>query len=167
MLTELPLTSNGKLDRKALPTPEVAVDALAGEPRTPQQRILADLFADTLGLDRVGVDDGFFNLGGHSLLATRLISRVRSVFQVELPIRAVFEAPTVRQLVEQIASAGRARQALVRMERPETIPLSFAQRRLWFLNRFAEGSQPRTTCASRCACPATSTRTRCCWHSPT
>ncbi|MBG0567780.1 non-ribosomal peptide synthetase [Actinoplanes aureus] len=139
VLPELPLTSNGKLDRRALPAPEIVVDTLAGEPRTVEERILAGLFADMLGLDRVGVDDGFFDLGGHSLLATRLISRVRSVFDVELPIRAVFEAPTVRQLIEEIAGAGRARRALVRMERPEVIPLSFAQRRLWFLNRFAEG----------------------------
>jgi amino acid adenylation domain-containing protein/non-ribosomal peptide synthase protein (TIGR01720 family) len=139
VLPELPLTSNGKLDRRALPAPDVVVDALAGEPRTPEERILAGLFADMLGLDKVGVDDAFFDLGGHSLLATRLISRVRSVFDVELPIRAVFEAPTVRRLLERIAGAGRARRALVRMERPQVIPLTFAQRRLWFLNRFAEG----------------------------
>jgi nonribosomal peptide synthetase DhbF len=99
VLPTLPLTPNGKLDYRALPEPDFT-PIIARDPRTEQEETLARLFADVLGIDRVGIDDSFFDLGGHSLLAARLISRIRSVMGIELPIYILFEAPTVARLDE-------------------------------------------------------------------
>ncbi|SOB85564.1 non-ribosomal peptide synthetase [Streptomyces sp. 1331.2] len=135
VLDTLPLTPNGKLDRNALPAPDFAAGSTGRAPRTPQEEILCALFAEVLGLEAVGIDDGFFELGGHSLLATRLISRVRTTLHAELSIRELFQYPTVRTMAAALDQQGGVRTPLTPMPRTGDIPLSSAQQRLWFINR--------------------------------
>ncbi|MBZ4410591.1 non-ribosomal peptide synthase/polyketide synthase, partial [Myxococcus sp. XM-1-1-1] len=137
----LPLTPSGKVDRKALPAPEAPVvqPGRYVAPRTPVEETLATLFAQVLGVERIGIHDGFFEMGGHSLLATQVVVRVRGALGLELPLRTLFEAPTVAALAERLDARrpGAELPPMVRVDRTKPIPLSFAQQRLWLISQFA------------------------------
>ncbi|WDF35892.1 amino acid adenylation domain-containing protein [Streptomyces sp. T12] len=142
ILDELPLTPNGKLDRAALPAPDLSGLTTATAPRTEAEATLCALFADLLGLASVGIHDEFFALGGHSVLATRLVARIRAELGAVVPLRSVFDAPTVAALAPLLqAPAAERRPALLPARRPDPVPLSSAQARLWFLFRL-EGPSP-------------------------
>ncbi|MGW8652120.1 amino acid adenylation domain-containing protein, partial [Nocardia salmonicida] len=140
VIDEMPLSANGKLDRRALPEPVFEAREFRA-PRTPIEEIVAATFAEVLGLsgDRaVGLDDDFFDLGGNSLIATQVVARLGAALDTRVPVRALFEAPSVSALaakVEVHAGSG-SRRELVAGARPDQIPLSLAQQRMWFLNRF-------------------------------
>jgi amino acid adenylation domain-containing protein len=141
---ELPLTPNGKVDRLALPAPAATADAEYQAPRGWTEELLAGFWSQVLGVERVGAHDDFFELGGHSLLATQVVSRAGRVFGVEVPLRAVFEAPTVAELAARIDALRLAGSSSVppieRAERAGALPLSFAQQRLWLMDRLEPGS---------------------------
>ncbi|HEU0076774.1 MAG TPA: amino acid adenylation domain-containing protein, partial [Longimicrobiaceae bacterium] len=144
VLDALPLTPAGKLDRRALRAP-AAPAGIPASPGTPTEEILAGIWAEVLGVERVGADAGFAALGGHSLQATRIVSRVRQALGTELPLRAVFEEPTVAGLAGRIDGLRRAGAALAappleRASREGPLPLSFAQQRLWLVDRLEPGS---------------------------
>ncbi|MGW5376733.1 amino acid adenylation domain-containing protein, partial [Nocardia sp. NPDC003999] len=137
VLDALPLNVNGKLDRKALPEPEFEIQAFRA-PSTPIEEIVASVFAEVLGVERVGADDDFFALGGNSLLATQVAARIGAALDARVPVRAIFEAATVAALSIKVerGSGERKRIPLLAGPRPDRIPLSFAQQRMWFLNQF-------------------------------
>ena len=141
VLEEFPLTSSGKLDRKALPAPEYQDADRYRAPAGAVEEILAGIYAQVLGLERVGVDDSFFDLGGDSLSAMRLIAAINTSFDTGLAVRAVFEAPTVAQLAPRIGGDAGRLEPLVAGERPAVVPLSFAQSRLWFIDQL-QGPSP-------------------------
>ncbi|MEO5727675.1 MAG: condensation domain-containing protein, partial [Byssovorax sp.] len=144
-LDAMPLTPTGKVDRSALPAPEPAADQRGFiAPRGPVEEAIAVIWAELLRLPRVSAHDGFFALGGHSLLATQAAARLRAAFGVEIPLRALFEAPSPAELALRIVAALRAGHGvsvppLVRAPREGVIALSFAQERLWFLDQLEPG----------------------------
>ncbi|MET0396913.1 MAG: AMP-binding protein, partial [Longimicrobiaceae bacterium] len=145
VLESVPLTANGKVDRRALPAPEHgAGGGRYVAPRTAAEEVLAGIWAEVLGVDRVGAEDVFFELGGHSLLATQVVSRARQAFGVEVPLRALFEARTVAGLagrIEALRSSGATpAPPMERVPREGPLPLSFAQQRLWVVDRLEPGS---------------------------
>ncbi|WP_156750253.1 non-ribosomal peptide synthetase, partial [Mycobacterium sp. E2479] len=135
VLDALPLTVNGKLDARALPAPEYTDAGQYRAPTNPTEEILAGLYAQVLGLDRVGVDESFFELGGDSLSAMRVVAAVNTTLNASLAVRALFEAPTVAQLAPRIGADESGLEPLVPVERPAIVPLSFAQNRLWIIDQ--------------------------------
>jgi amino acid adenylation domain-containing protein len=147
-LEKLPLMPNGKVDRRALPEPEsglIEPKRAFTAPRSPLEDVVAEVWSQVLGIKKIGIHDNFFDLGGHSLTATQVMSRIRQMLQVELPLRRLFERPTVESLaayIDQARQEGEGLQAppIVPVSRGGQSPLSFAQQRLWFLDQFQPGS---------------------------
>ncbi|ARV58868.1 hypothetical protein BZZ01_09670 [Nostocales cyanobacterium HT-58-2] len=148
LLNTLPLTSSSKIDRNALPTPDLSRSSLDigfVTPSTPTEQVLATIWAEVLGLKQVSIHDNFFELGGHSLLATQVISQIRKFLLIEIPLRSLFEQPTIARLSKYINNARGEHQSLslppIRpVPRNTDLPLSFAQQRLWFLDQLETGS---------------------------
>ncbi|WP_235526606.1 non-ribosomal peptide synthetase [Nostoc piscinale] len=147
IMESLPLTPSGKVDRRALPAPDLLStnsDQYVA-PRTPIEELLVQIWAQVLKVEQVGINDNFFELGGHSLLATQLVSRIRNIFNVELPLYELFTAPTVAELAQII---GQLQQHSIKLSAPpifrraenSDLPMSFAQQRLWFLDQFESNS---------------------------
>ncbi|HEY0603423.1 MAG TPA: amino acid adenylation domain-containing protein, partial [Herpetosiphonaceae bacterium] len=145
-LDALPLTPNGKIDRRALPAPDASESIIADEfvaPSTPTEQLLAAIWSEVLQHEPIGVHDDFFALGGHSLLATQVISRLRTALQIELPLRILFEQPTIAGCaaeIEQRQQQGERVASIVPVPRDGPLPLSFSQQRLWFLDQFDQGT---------------------------
>ncbi|ASS75247.1 hypothetical protein CIG75_09800 [Tumebacillus algifaecis] len=147
-MSAIPLTANGKIDRRALPVPDLNLrleDADYIAPRTSTEQTLADIFAEVLRLDKVGIEEDFFGLGGHSLLATQAISRISAAFAIKVPLRSLFECPTVASLaqkVQQLQAESRSSldTPITRASRTQDLPLSFAQERMWLLDQLMPAS---------------------------
>jgi amino acid adenylation domain-containing protein len=147
-LDALPLMPNGKVNRNGFPAPDQSRPELEQSyqaPRTPAEEMLVEIWAEVLKLNRIGIHDNFFDLGGHSLLATQVISRIRRALQVEMPLRSCFEIPTIAGLAERVnqiqyKAQGLQIPPLLPVSRKKDLPLSFAQQRLWFLDRLTPGS---------------------------
>ncbi|MDP6151442.1 MAG: amino acid adenylation domain-containing protein [Gammaproteobacteria bacterium] len=142
-LDSMPLTPSGKVARRKLPVPDYADSAqIYVAPRTPVEEALVQIWSDVLDVSQVGIHDDFFELGGHSLLATQLLSRVRNALDVELPLVALFNHPSVAGLATDIAQASGATplEAIKACDRSQPLPLSFAQQRLWFLDQLEPGN---------------------------
>jgi amino acid adenylation domain-containing protein len=148
LLNALPLNPNGKLDQQALPAPDFSNREQSDSydpPRTPVEEVLAAIWAEVLGLESVGRQDNFFQLGGHSLLATRIMSRVRSAFEKEIPLRVLFNKPTLAEFAavieEELSQASRLESApVLPMPRGRSVPLSFAQQRIWYYDQLEPGT---------------------------
>ncbi|HEU5132997.1 MAG TPA: condensation domain-containing protein, partial [Pyrinomonadaceae bacterium] len=148
LMTDLPLDPNGKVDKRALPAPERAqpeLEATFVSPRTPTEELLAGIWTEVLGLEQIGIHDNFFELGGHSLLATQVVSRIRNLFQAEISLRVLFQNPTIAALAAEIdvlrsADLTMPAPAIEPVTRDRSLPLSFAQQRLWFLHQLAESN---------------------------
>ncbi|MCU7516048.1 MAG: amino acid adenylation domain-containing protein [Ignavibacteria bacterium] len=150
MLSGLPITPNGKVDRRFLPAPDKnellkELESNYVAPRSVVEGVLAAIWSDILKIQKVGVNDNFFELGGHSLLATQVISRIRNAFKLEIPLRSIFENPTVARLGyvvenEKLKETGLMNKAVLPASRGDSIPLSFAQERLWFLDQLEPGN---------------------------
>ena len=141
VIEALPLTPNGKLDTRALPAPEYRDVDRYRAPAGAVEEVLAGIYARVLGLERVGVDDSFFELGGDSLSAMRVIAAINTTLDANLSVRALFDAPTVARLAPRIGGDGGGLEPLVAVVRPAVVPLSFAQSRLWFLDQL-QGPSP-------------------------
>ncbi|MEM8722032.1 MAG: amino acid adenylation domain-containing protein [Cyanobacteria bacterium P01_G01_bin.39] len=145
-LEALPLTPNGKVDRKALPIPDFTLNTTNYiAPHTPHQEILVNIWQSVLNIEQVGIEDNFFELGGHSLLTTQVVSKIRQVFEIELPLRSLFEKPTISGLAQELDEAiknysGINASTIEKVSRSEKLPLSYAQQRLWFLTQLEPDS---------------------------
>ncbi|MGI5499875.1 non-ribosomal peptide synthase/polyketide synthase [Lentzea sp. CA-135723] len=136
-LDQIPLNSNGKVDRRALPAPDLRADDSAYRaPRTPAEERVCRIWADVLGVPRVGLDDNFFELGGDSILSIRVVSRLRAELDAPVSPRVLFTSPTVARLVQEIGAGQEEYEVIPRAPREAALPLSFAQQRLWFLDQF-------------------------------
>ncbi len=148
LLEQMPLTPNNKVDRRVLPAPDYSETANIKqfvEPEDPVTELLSNIWANVLGLERIGIYDNFFERGGHSLLATQVVSRIRDTFRVDVPVRALFESPSLASLAQKVRAAMQEEQELPTyplepVRRDLNLPLSFAQQRLWFLDQLEPGS---------------------------